>query len=109
MGHSVDNNPFAEAPWLMGVPSPYYSDSHRRWQKTCREFVWKNLGQYGLQWTRQQSCEPEVYQTFADAPCLPAPLPIARLKALGIRELAGSLKLEEYDYFHYLIYMSEVW
>jgi acyl-CoA dehydrogenase len=23
----------------MGLPSPYYNDSHRKWQKTCRALV----------------------------------------------------------------------
>ena len=31
--------PFAEPPWLNGLPSAYYNDSHRKWQKTVREFV----------------------------------------------------------------------
>ena len=31
--------PYAEPPWLNGLPSAYYNESHRKWQKTCREFV----------------------------------------------------------------------
>jgi len=27
----------------MGIPSAYYKESHRKWQRTCREFDDKNL------------------------------------------------------------------
>lgn len=36
----------------MGLPSPYYSDSHRKWQKTCREFVEETMMPYAADWER---------------------------------------------------------
>jgi acyl-CoA dehydrogenase len=31
--------PFSEPPWLMGLPSAYYNESHKKWQKTCRNII----------------------------------------------------------------------
>ena len=31
--------PFAEPPWLAGLPSPYFNESHRKLQRAVREFV----------------------------------------------------------------------
>ncbi len=41
-------------------------------------------------------------------PNLPAPLPIKWLKRLGIHELPGGLKVEDFDYLHNSIYVDEV-
>jgi acyl-CoA dehydrogenase len=41
-------------------------------------------------------------------PNLPAPLPVDILKNIGIHELPGGLKVEDFDYFHTLIYVDEV-
>lgn len=107
----LDLTPFAEAPWLLGIPSPYYTRSHRRWQKTCREFILENLGENGLQWVAEGKIPIGIYEKFAKAgmllPCLPAPLPVERLRKLGFNEFPGGLRLEEFDYFHFLIYTAE--
>ena len=44
--------PFSEPPYLMGLPSPYYNDSHRKWQKTCRTFVEETMMPYAADWER---------------------------------------------------------
>lgn len=44
--------PFSEPPWLMGMPSAYYNDSHRKWQKTCRALVDKLLMSDADEWER---------------------------------------------------------
>lgn len=44
--------PFSEPPWLMGLPSTYYNESHRKWQKTCRALVDKLLMPEGGEWER---------------------------------------------------------
>lgn len=41
-------------------------------------------------------------------PNLSAPLPIKELKSIGIHELPGGLKVEDYDYLHTSIYIDEV-
>jgi len=104
--------PFSEPSYLTGAPSPYYSASHLKWQKTCREFIQENLLQNATQWERDAFVPLDVYKKFADAkmliPNLPAPLPIGMLKKLGWNELPGGLKIEEFDYLHGMIYADEV-
>ncbi|CAK7209369.1 hypothetical protein SBRCBS47491_000418 [Sporothrix bragantina] len=41
-------------------------------------------------------------------PNLPAPLPIDLLKRMGIHELLGGLKVDDFDYFHFSIYINEM-
>ena len=51
-------------------------------------------------------------QTFAKhgmlLPTLPAPLPVEWLKKLGIHDILGVVKVEEWDYIHTMIYADEV-
>ncbi|KAK2614534.1 hypothetical protein N8I77_001346 [Diaporthe amygdali] len=104
--------PFSEPPWLLGLPSPIFKETHRKWQRNVRAFVEKNLLRDAIEWERAEMVPPHVFETFAKAnmliPCLPAPLPVAWLKRLGIHELLGGLKVEEFDYLHGLIYADEM-
>jgi acyl-CoA dehydrogenase len=121
--------PFSDPPWLMGLPSAYYNDSHRKWQKTCRAIVdelmmpdageWEQAGDVpGMQFHLYslQSLTPkppeDLYSKFAARnfliPNLYSPLPVKWLKKLGIHELPGGLKVEDFDYLHTLIYIDEM-
>ena len=103
--------PFSEPGWLAGLPSPYYTESHRKWQKVCRAFVDENLNQYAVEWERQETVPADVFGKFASAnmlvPCMPAPLPVEWLKKLGIHDILGTIKVEEWDHFHSAIYADE--
>jgi acyl-CoA dehydrogenase len=104
--------PFSEPPWLMGLPSPYYTDSHRTWQKACRAFITKHLLTHAMDWENEGQVPAHVFQTFSKhnmlIPNLPAPLPIPLLKSLGINDFLGVLKAEDFDYIHFAIYVSEM-
>ena len=104
--------PFQEPPFINGLPSPYYKESHRKWQHTCREFISKTLLQDAFEWDERGEIPEDVFGKFAQAnfliPNLPSPLPLAWLKRLGVYTLPGGLPVEEYDYFHFLIYTDEV-
>lgn len=104
--------PFSEPPFLSGLPSPYYSFSHLSWQKACRAFVEENLHQHAMSWERQGFVPTEVFGKFAAAnmliPSLPAPLPVHWLKQLGVHEILGTVKVEDWDYMHTAIYIDEV-
>lgn len=104
--------PFSEPPWLCNLPSPYYNESHRKWQKTCRAFIDENLVKHALEWERAETVPEDVFRTFAEAnfliPNLPAPLPVDWLKRLGIHEMPGGLKVEDWDYIHTAIYVDEM-
>ncbi|KAI1334432.1 short-chain specific acyl-CoA dehydrogenase mitochondrial precursor [Xylariaceae sp. FL0016] len=104
--------PFSDPAWLMGLPSPYFTESHRKWQKAVREFVDKNLTSKAIEWDKSETLPEHVFSDFAKAkmllPALPAPLPVEWLKRLGVHELHGGLKVEEYDYLHSLIFADEM-
>ena len=104
--------PFSEPPYLCGLPSPYYSSSHRKWQKACRTFIGEHLTQHAMDWEREEKVPEHVFATFAASnmliPSLPAPLPVEILKKLGILDILGIVKVEEWDYIHTAIYSDEV-
>ncbi|KAF1930816.1 short-chain specific acyl-CoA dehydrogenase mitochondrial precursor [Didymella exigua CBS 183.55] len=104
--------PFSEPGYITGLPSPYYQETHLRWQKACREFVGKHLIEKGLEWDTAEDVPPHVFETFAKnsmlLPSLPAPLPVEWLKKLGIHDILGTVKVEEWDYIHTMIYTDEM-
>lgn len=104
--------PFSEPPWLLGHPSPIYKETHRRWQAAIRPFIEKHLINQAKEWEKAEDVPDHVFGEFAAAnmliPALPAPLPVAWLKRLGIHELLGGLKVEDFDYLHGLIYADEM-
>lgn len=105
--------PFSEPSYLAGLPSPSYSHSHLAWQKVCRIFIEENLIHHALDWERQEIVPPEVFQNFAAAnmliPSMPAPLPAQWLKKLGVHNILGVVKVEDWDYIHTAIYIDEVY
>lgn len=104
--------PFSEPPYIVGLPSPYYKDTHLRWQKACRKFVDEHLIEKALEWDTAETVPEHVFETFAKngmlLPTLPAPLPVEWLKKLGVHEILGTVKVEEWDYLHTAIYADEV-
>jgi hypothetical protein len=42
--------PFSEPPYLLGLPSPYYTESHKAWQKACRAFFDEHFTPFCLEW-----------------------------------------------------------
>ena len=104
--------PFAEPAWISGLPSAYHTESHRNWQKKCREFIQQHLIDNALEWDSIDTLPDTVFKTFAEhhmlLPSLPAPLPVEWLHRLGIRDLLGVLKVEDFDYIHCAIFTDEV-
>ncbi|CAG8981596.1 hypothetical protein HYALB_00009475 [Hymenoscyphus albidus] len=103
--------PLSEPPWLMGLPSPYYNESHKKWQKTCRALIDELLMAQSAEWERAGDVPETLYGQFAAAnlliPNLSAPLPVKWLHKLGITHLPGGLKVEDFDYLHTLIFVDE--
>ena len=65
-----------------------------------------------MDWEREEKVPEDVFRQFAAAgmllPSLPAPLPIEWLKKLGIHDILGVVKVEDWDYIHTAIYCDEV-
>ncbi|KAF5518714.1 Acyl-CoA dehydrogenase apdG [Colletotrichum aenigma] len=104
--------PFADPPWLRGLPSPYFNDSHKRFQVACRRFIDENLNKDALEWETSEEVPSNVFKTFADGnfllPALPAPLPVEWLRKLGITHMPGQVPIEEWNYLHTMIYSDEM-
>ncbi|CAP64882.1 uncharacterized protein PODANS_5_4240 [Podospora anserina S mat+] len=106
--------PFSDPPALMGLPSPYFTPSHLQWAKAIRPFITSNLHSLAVESEQSPTATvPEsVFSTFANhhmlIPALPAPLPAAWLKKLGIHTLLGGLKVEDFDSLHGYIYSDEM-
>ncbi|KAL8661157.1 MAG: hypothetical protein Q9202_005872 [Teloschistes flavicans] len=65
-----------------------------------------------MDWEQTGMVPESVFQTFASAnmliPSLPAPLPVVWLKKLGIHDILGTVKVEEWDYIHTAIFTDEM-
>ncbi|KAF2428601.1 short-chain specific acyl-CoA dehydrogenase mitochondrial precursor [Tothia fuscella] len=103
--------PFSDPAWLMGLPSPYYNESHRRWQATIRPWLEENLHKNAFEWDTAELLPESVFKTFAEAgmliPSLPCPLPVEWLKRVGINDIMG-VKVQDFDYMHMAIYSDEM-
>lgn len=104
--------PFSEPPYLCGIPSPYYTPELKKWQKACRAFIDEHLTQHAFDWEKEETVPEHVFQTFTKhhmlIPTLPSPLPVQQLKANGIHDILGVVKVEDFTYFHNLIYNDEM-
>ncbi|KAJ5437736.1 uncharacterized protein N7458_008734 [Penicillium daleae] len=107
----ISTVPFAEPPYLRGLPSPYYTEGHRLFQKACRVFMYEHLLKNAMEWEKEGTVPEYVFKNFCKhnmlLPNLPAPLPVAWLKRLGIHDILG-VKVEEWDYFYSAIYADEL-
>jgi acyl-CoA dehydrogenase len=65
-----------------------------------------------MDWEREETVPAHVFETFAKhnmlIPNLPAPLPVQWLKKLGIHDILGAVKVEEWDYLHTGICVDEM-
>ncbi|TPX08641.1 uncharacterized protein E0L32_009830 [Thyridium curvatum] len=104
--------PLSEPSWLRGLPSPFYNESHFRFQRACRAFLDKNLHRDALDWERAGDVPADLFATFAKAnfvlPALPSPLPVEWLRRLGINEMPGGVPIEKWDTIHCMIYSDEM-
>jgi len=111
MADSSSIVPFSEPPYLAGLPSPYYKETHLKWQKACRAFFEEHLLPNAMQWETEETVPEHVFETFCKhnmlIPNLPAPLPVGWLKKVGINDILGT-PVEELDYRHVAIYLDEM-
>lgn len=65
-----------------------------------------------MEWENSGDVPTHVFDTFSKhnmlIPNLPAPLPAELLKGLGVHELLGGLKIEDFDHMHFSIYIGEM-
>jgi acyl-CoA dehydrogenase len=105
-------SPLSEPPWLNGLPSPYYDESHRRLQRETRAFITENLSQHAIEWETAEEVPADLYAKFARGnflvPAMPAPLPVDWLKRVGITQMPGGIPVDEWTYMHGMIFADEM-
>lgn len=100
--------PYAEPTWLtQPFKSPYYSESHRKFQKAMREYVDNYL------YDDAQACEESGKRASADILKQMGENGLNRMrlgpgKHLHGQKLLGDVKGEEFDYFHELVLNQEL-
>ena len=106
------HSPFEDPAWLQGMPSPYYNNTHHKFQRACREFLDEHMNAHAVEWERHEQVPSSLWTQSAKAnmliPNLPAPLPLKWLKRLGLDILPGGLEAEKFDDLHSYIYFDEV-
>ncbi|KAH0586970.1 Acyl-CoA dehydrogenase [Termitomyces sp. J132] len=101
--------PYAEPTWLSkGNFSPYYSDSHRRFQVAARKFFMEVIQPESVRCEENgQRISQEVVDKMSEANIIAMRLgPGKHLK--GRTLLGGVIKPEEFDYFHEGIIHAEL-
>ncbi|GIZ44939.1 hypothetical protein CKM354_000812300 [Cercospora kikuchii] len=104
--------PFENPSWQQDLPSPYFAESHRAFQKACRAFIDEHLNAHALEWEREENVPESVWNRFGEAnmliPALPASLPTKWLRKLNLSTLPGGLDAEVFDGLHSYIYFDEM-
>ncbi|CAP79111.1 Pc06g01180 [Penicillium rubens Wisconsin 54-1255] len=110
--------PYAEPPWLCGLPSPYIRDSHRKLQRAMRDWVEKHLTPWHLrtssrtlQTGKKSSRLPQdLYKACAEAGIL---MPMAAGATIpqewrNSYPIMGDIEASEWDGFHDFIIHDEM-
>ncbi|CAI6339930.1 unnamed protein product [Periconia digitata] len=99
------NIPWAEPAWHGRLPSPHYSDSHRRLQSYCRNFIDTNIFPHMMEWEAMGSCPRETSLKYVASGLAFLDVPI-RYRPEHLRHIAG-IPIEQIDAFHRMIVMDE--
>lgn len=103
--------PFSEPPYLLGLPSPLYKETHFKFQKACRAWFDEHFTPYALEWETEEDLPKDLFAKFCQhnmlLPNLPSPLPVKYLHQIGIKDILGT-PVEEWDYVHTGIWIDEI-
>ncbi|UZJ54338.1 hypothetical protein CBS101457_003658 [Exobasidium rhododendri] len=114
MSLTRSKTPFAESPWVQGLPSPYYTKkSHIALREYVREWSDRYINDVVSDFDKNAKATPEIFQQFAkDGFLIPFALGVkipAKFHAFsGNLKLPGDVPAEEWDHFHDLILVDEL-
>lgn len=104
----ISKVPYAETPYWRGLPSPYYTDGHKKFRLAIREFLDKEIRPQAEKFELNgKSPTKEVYKKMGEFGLLACR--IGPGKHLNIPpSLPAGVKPEEFTYFHELIAHEEM-
>ena len=99
--------PYGEPGYLQGFKSPYFNDSHRRFQKAVRKFVEEDiLPDAAVSEATDKPATPDVFKKMGQFGILAARIgPGEHMKLFP--NLPGGVKHEEFNHFHEMIAHEE--
>lgn len=101
--------PFAEAMWNREAhASPYYTDSHRRFQQSVRAFLREIRPEADACETEGRVPSPEMFRRLGDFGLLACRIGPLAMKLLPGIALPGGVRPDEFDYFHEQIAHEEM-
>eukprot|EP00386_Alphamonas_edax_P005669 GDKI01018432.1.p1 GENE.GDKI01018432.1~~GDKI01018432.1.p1 ORF type:complete len:665 (+),score=221.15 GDKI01018432.1:116-1996(+) len=101
--------PYGEPNYTMGWNNPgFYNESHFRFQKAVRHFVETEITPNCHDWDEQYMIPKELFKKAYRAGVLPASVGYPWPTKYAGANIAGGLKPEEYDAFHFLIFLDEL-
>lgn len=101
--------PFAESMWNReSHASPYYNDSHRRFQQAVRAFLRDIQPEADRSETEGRAPSPEMFRRLGEFGLLAARIGPLCMPLLAGAKLPGGVKPEEFDLFHEMIAHEEM-
>ncbi|KAI8276156.1 hypothetical protein K4K60_008057 [Colletotrichum sp. SAR11_57] len=97
---------WGEPAWFNALESPYYNDSHRRFQAYVRDFVDTHLLPYAQEWEAAGECPLAARLQFAKSGLAFLDVP-REYRPRELMTIAG-IPFDELDVFHELILMDEM-
>ncbi|KAF6827214.1 acyl-dehydrogenase [Colletotrichum musicola] len=98
--------PWTEPAWFNSLESPYYNDSHRRFQAYVRRYVDTHLLPHAQEWEAAGEAPPEARLRFAESGLAFLDVP-REYRPAELMTVAG-VPFNELDAFHELILMDEM-
>jgi len=99
--------PYGDPSWYQGWRSPYYNDSHRRYREALRKWIDTEIVPHVAKWIENQEIPLTVQKRMGELGILQAAIKGTWIPEYYGDYLIGDVKPEEYDWFHYLITMTE--
>ncbi|PPJ55146.1 hypothetical protein CBER1_05433 [Cercospora berteroae] len=103
--------PFSDPPWLLGLPSPFFSEKHRKFQRAVRAWFEEHFLPHCMEWETSGTLPTDLFAKFNQynmlLPNLPSPLPVEWLHKVGIKDILGT-PVEDWDYTHTGIWIDEI-
>lgn len=106
----ISRVPYAEPTWLAeGFTSPYFTESHKKFQKACRVFIETHVVPEALEHEKtDERPTPELIRLMGKDGVNMNAMRLGPGKHLHGKKLLGDVPGEQFDYFHEMILSQEL-